>query len=50
MTKKTKSSGPKPDRLHIAGAWVDAVSKAINKNRPLEGWPEPEKKGKKKKD
>ena len=47
MTKKRNTkTGPKPDRLPIEGDWISAVGKAINKERPEDGWPEPEKKEK----
>ncbi len=31
--------GPEPDRLNIDGDWEDAMKKAIDKERPEDGWP-----------
>jgi hypothetical protein len=39
-----KPTGPKPERVKIAGDWEGAVGKALALKRPKEGWPEPEKK------
>lgn len=38
-----KKTGPKPDTVKIEGDWEDAVGKALEKKRPKEGWPKPEK-------
>lgn len=40
---KSRPTGPKPDRVKIDMDWEDAVEKALEKKRPKEGWPEPEK-------
>ncbi len=37
-----KQPGPKPDHLNLDGEWEGAVSKALKKQKPKEGWPEPE--------
>lgn len=48
-SKKTKKqTGPKPDTLKLKGDWQDAMNKALKKEKPKEGWAEPEKKEKKK--
>ena len=44
----TKKTGPKPDTVKIEGDWETAIGKALKKPRPKEGWPEAEKKEKKK--
>lgn len=38
--RKTKP-GPEEERLQIDGDWKNAVSHALNKERPPEGWPDP---------
>lgn len=43
-----QKTGPKPDRVKIDTDWKDAVGKALKKERPKDGWPEPENKSKKK--
>jgi hypothetical protein len=47
MAGKRKSlKGPverQPDRLKINGDWKSAVKKALEKERPAEGWPESDK-------
>ncbi len=40
---KKKPTGPKPDHLKIEGDWESAMGKAIKKQKPKEGWPEPDK-------
>ena len=40
--KETPKPGPEPERLKIEGDWEDAVSKALSKPRPDEGWPDPD--------
>lgn len=42
-----KKTGPKPDTLKIEGDWQAAVGKALQKERPAEGWPDESKKKKK---
>ncbi|MES9923459.1 MAG: hypothetical protein ABW152_05195 [Candidatus Thiodiazotropha endolucinida] len=42
--KKPTKTGPKPGRIKIDMEWESAVEKALEKKRPKEGWPEPEKK------
>ena len=44
MMKKEQKKGPDPDRLVLDDNWQNAMGKAIKKERPKEGWPEPEKK------
>lgn len=39
-----QKTGPKPDILKIEGEWQDAVSKALGKKKPKEGWPKDGKK------
>lgn len=39
--------GPEPERVKIEGDWEEAVSKALKKQKPDEGWPEPPKSDKK---
>jgi hypothetical protein len=46
MSKKAKKRrGPPPERVKIDGNWSEAMKKALKKKRPVEGWPEPPKKG-----
>jgi hypothetical protein len=42
-TENSGKPGPKPDRLKIEEDWENAIKKALRKERPQEGWPEPEK-------
>lgn len=43
--RNKRKSGPEPDRLKIDDmSWQEAMGKAIEKEKPKEGWPEPEKK------
>ena len=35
--------GPKPERVKIEGNWEDAIDQALDKKRPKEGWPKPNK-------
>jgi|GEM_PF-918414 len=43
-TNKEKSkTGPAPDRVKIDKPWEDAISDALKKERPKDGWPKPEK-------
>lgn len=37
-------TGPKPDTVKIEGDWEDAIDKALQKERPKDGWPKAEKK------
>ena len=41
-TGPRKTPGPKPDQLKLKGDWQDAAKKALKKERPPEGWPNPE--------
>lgn len=34
-----RKSGPKPEKVKIEGQWEDSVEKALQKERPKEGWP-----------
>ncbi len=36
---KAVRHGPEPERLKIRGDWKAAVSRALRKPRPPEGWP-----------
>lgn len=47
--RKSKKTGPKPDTLKLEGDWKSLVGDALKKQRPPEGWPDPEKKSRKKK-
>lgn len=40
---KKKKPGPDPDHLKLEGDWEDAMKKALEKKRPKEGWPKPDK-------
>lgn len=42
MSKKAEKPGPKPDSVSIDGDWDDAINKALLKQRPQKGWPNPE--------
>jgi hypothetical protein len=48
MTKSSRP-GPKPEVVKIEGDWQDGVKKALQKERPKSGWPNPSKTGKQKK-
>lgn len=41
--KARRTRGPAPVRVKIKGDWTDAVKKALEKKRPEDGWPEPQK-------
>lgn len=43
--EKTTTAGPGPDRVRIDMDWENAIGKALEKKRPYNGWPEPEKLG-----
>ena len=45
-----KRTGPEPDRVKIEGDWEEAVTRALAKKRPPEGWPGLGKKKRGKKD
>jgi len=45
---EVKKTGPKPERIKLEGDWRDLMGKALKKERPKEGWPEPAKKKRKK--
>lgn len=32
-------SGPKPETVKLDGPWENSVEKALQKERPKEGWP-----------
>ena len=38
-----KPTGPAPDRVKTDKDWEDAVSDALEKKRPEDGWPKPDK-------
>ncbi len=48
MMGESKKRGPAPESVSIDGPWESAVSKALKKKRPAEGWPKPEAKKKRK--
>lgn len=33
------SPGPAPDRLRLEGDWQSAITEAVRKPKPPEGWP-----------
>lgn len=41
---KISKRGPKEERVKINGDWKDAVSEALKKPRPSDGWPDSDKK------
>ena len=43
-TEATKKTGPKPERVKSDKNWEEAISDAMKKKRPKNGWPESEKK------
>lgn len=43
MAKAKKKRGPEADRVKIDGNWKDAMSKALKKPRPEQGWPKDKK-------
>ena len=38
---KSKPAGAGPDRVKVAGGWMQAVGNALKKKKPAAGWPEP---------
>lgn len=42
--KGSSSKGPQPKKLKIDKDWQDAMKEVLNKKRPKDGWPKPEKK------
>lgn len=38
VSTRKKSPGPDPERLKIEGDWKDAVRKALEVERPEDGW------------
>lgn len=38
--------GPKPATVKVTGDWESAVSDALKKEKPAQGWPPPDKKKK----
>ncbi len=44
MTNNENKPGPKPKHVKIEGDWEDAVKKALEKERPEEGWPKDDEK------
>lgn len=46
IKKQRAKTGPKPETLKLKGDWKELVKKALGKERPEGGWPEPKKKGK----
>lgn len=45
-----KKPGPNGDSLKVEGNWKDAITRAVTKKRPADGWPErPVKKRRKRK-
>jgi len=41
---RANSPGPNPDRVKVDKPWGQAIKDALQKKRPKEGWPKPEKK------
>jgi hypothetical protein len=49
MAHKPKT-GPEADQLVVEGNWKDAITRAVKKTRPVDGWPDrPVKKRRKRK-
>ena len=46
MPENDSTTGPKPERVRIDMDWENAIGKALKKERPEDGWPEPQKKKK----
>lgn len=42
--KKKAKPGPTPETVKINDGWEDAVGKALQKERPKDGWPKEDKK------
>ena len=40
MAELKNATGPKPERLKLAGDWEKLVGKALAKKRPESGWPD----------
>lgn len=38
--REPNKPGPEPDRLQIEGEWEEAVDRALDKKRPVDGWPQ----------
>lgn len=43
MNDEKQKTGPKEDRIKIDEDWEEAMKKALEKKRPEDGWPKPEK-------
>lgn len=43
MSDEKRKRGPDPERVKFEGDWEEAIRKALRKERPPEGWPEPKK-------
>ena len=43
MERSKGKTGPAPETVKIDEAWESAIGKALQKRRPKEGWPKPEK-------
>ena len=43
-TKERRKTGPKPEHVKIDKPWEKAISDALKKKRPPEGWPKAQKK------
>ena len=41
LIKDDIKRGPKPGLLKLKGDWKEATKKALERERPLEGWPSP---------
>ncbi len=39
MSNEKKNLGPQPDSVKIDDDWVDAITDAMKKKRPKDGWP-----------
>jgi len=42
LIKDDIKRGPKPGLLKLKGDWKEATKKALERERPLEAWPSPE--------
>jgi hypothetical protein len=42
--RRKDSPGPPPGRVKVNKTWEQAIKDALQKKRPKDGWPKPEKK------
>ena len=43
MSEEKPKPGPEADRLKLEGDWQEKIGQAVQKKRPKDGWPKPEK-------